>query len=130
MVSLCFGGVGFYFEATCSKGFLTQAMREHMRLGGYNPKELHREQLLAAGVPIQAAATTKRGTPKKNHKPCGSFLLFKAAEEAKRENTGQSRRGFKSDKATYSAWLTSVKERWQAMTEEERTVWLEKVAVL
>ena len=116
-------GVCFHFEATCSKGFLAQAMREHMRLGGFNPKVVHREQLLAAGVPLRAAA---KPTKKGDH--CGSFLLFKAAEEAKRPSTGQSRRG-KSDKATYKAFLSTVKERWQALTPEERATWGEKVAV-
>ena len=105
-------------QAVCSKGFLSQVLAEHLRIGGRNPKVMHHSQMLAAGMDIRRApAQTEEGAKRE----CGAFVLFRNSRESERKLAG-----IKYNKAQNKASCARLVAEWNAMSLAEREVWKQK----
>ena len=105
-------------QAVCSKGFLSQVLAEHLRIGGRNPKVMHHSQMVAAGMDIRRApAQTGEGAQRE----CGAFVLFRNSRESERRLAG-----IKYNKAQYKASCARLVAEWNALNLAEREAWKQK----
>ena len=66
-------------ERACAGGFLSQVLRDHLALGGRDPRHQSRESLLSHGAPL---AGKRRAVGKS--KPASGFIIFKGDKQKQR----------------------------------------------
>ena len=94
-------------ETACSKGFLVEVLREHTSLGHLYPGILHREQLIADGVPL------RRVRQKGRTRASSGFFVFKGECERRRHDSYVS-------ELEQRQCLLDLSSQWKAMSEKEK----------